>query len=195
MCLSFIGRWKDNVHFDIILAFLLSSSSDFCVTADCCYDLDWHQKLLISSYRPTLLKKVPRVQFTRDPCCWNGQHSSLLPVPSPQVMRKISWLHSEPGKEANPADTELEKEMLLSHYFSSLTGMSAVISSSDRTHDSSFKLKEGEFRLVTRKKFFTAGVLRHESRLSREAVCAPPGMWKARQVFWADWCCERWCRL
>lgn len=21
-----------------------------------------------------------------------------------------------------------------------------------------------------------------------------PGRWKARQVFWADWCCERWCR-
>lgn len=20
-----------------------------------------------------------------------------------------------------------------------------------------------------------------------------PGKWKARQAFWADWCCERWC--
>lgn len=40
-------------------------------------------------------------------------------------------------------------------------------------HGSSFKLKEGKFRLATRKKFFTPRMLKHECRLSREAVGAP----------------------
>lgn len=47
-----------------------------------------------------------------------------------------------------------------------------IINSSGRTQGSSFKLEEGKFRLDTGKKFFTARMLRHESRLSGEAVGA-----------------------
>ncbi|KFQ91650.1 hypothetical protein Y956_02983, partial [Nipponia nippon] len=36
-----------------------------------------------------------------------------------------------------------------------------------------YKLKEGRFKLDTRKKFVTMRVVRHWNRLSREAVDAP----------------------
>lgn len=57
--------------------------------------------------------------------------------------------------------------MLLSHCFSLLTDMNAVIDSSDGTQGSDFKLREDKFRLDSWKKFFTTGMLRHERRLSR----------------------------
>jgi len=52
---------------------------------------------------------------------------------------------------------------------------------SDRTKGSGFKLKDGRFRLDRRKKFCTVKVVRHWTRLAKEAVAAPSlAVFKAR---------------
>jgi len=53
---------------------------------------------------------------------------------------------------------------------------------SDRTRGNGFKQKEGRYRLNTRKKFLTIMVVRHWTRLPRDAASAPH--WKCSRPGW-----------
>lgn len=60
---------------------------------------------------------------------------------------------------------------------------------SDSTRENALKLKQGRFRLSIRQKIFTVRMVRHWSRLPREAVDA--SFWEVFKARLIGWCLEQ----
>jgi len=77
------------------------------------------------------------------------------------------------GVELLLSEGQLRETELLKQPVSTWRGNVFSRACCDRTRSNGFELREGRFRLVIRKKFFTLRVVKPWHRLPREVVAAP----------------------